>query len=91
MQGYIGETGKQFNHQKLIPNPFKPDELLYKTGDKVCWLPNGDLQFLDRFDDQVKIRGLRVDLNQIASRIENTSLGEEALVLKQERSLMMPH
>lgn len=87
MQGYIGETGKQLNEQKLIPNPFKPKELLYKTGDKVCWLPDGNLQFLGRFDDQVKIRGLRMDLNQIACVLEIHSWVRKAIILKQDKSI----
>ena len=87
MQGYIGEAGKSLNQHKLIPNPFNKNELLYKTGDKVCWLPDGNLQFFGRFDDQVKIRGFRVDLNQVASVLEASDLVKKAIVLKQDKKM----
>lgn len=38
---------------------------IYRTGDRVRSLENGELEFLGRFDDQVKIRGYRVELGEI--------------------------
>ncbi|MEM8931596.1 MAG: amino acid adenylation domain-containing protein, partial [Acidobacteriota bacterium] len=38
---------------------------LYRTGDRVRWLPSGILDFLGRIDDQVKIRGFRVEPGEI--------------------------
>ena len=37
-------------------------EVLYKTGDLVSWLSDGNLQFFGRNDFQVKIQGYRVEL-----------------------------
>ncbi len=38
---------------------------LYKTGDRVRFLPDGNLDFLGRTDHQIKIRGFRVELGEI--------------------------
>jgi amino acid adenylation domain-containing protein/non-ribosomal peptide synthase protein (TIGR01720 family) len=57
----------------FVPNPFVgviresslPHSLIYKTGDKGRWLPNGKIEFLGRIDHQVKIRGFRIELEEI--------------------------
>ncbi len=48
-------------------NPYSndPDARLYKTGDLVRYLPDGQVEFLGRTDNQVKIRGYRVELEEI--------------------------
>ena len=59
------------NKEKFIPNPFSnetPYQRLYKTGDKVRLLLNGNVLCLGRLDDQVKVGGFRIHLNEI----ENT-------------------
>ncbi len=57
----------------FIPDPFSKDstELLYKTGDRVRILPNGDFAFFGREDDQVKLRGNRIELGEIESVLSN--------------------
>ncbi|PFJ51514.1 non-ribosomal peptide synthetase [Bacillus thuringiensis] len=62
-RGYINND--KVNSEKFIENPFKIGQKMYRTGDIVRWLPNGNLEFLGRRDAQVKVRGNRVELGEI--------------------------
>jgi tyrocidine synthetase-3 len=42
---------------------------IYKSGDLVRWLPDGNIEFLGRIDLQVKIRGYRIELGEIEKRL----------------------
>ncbi|KAJ1984127.1 hypothetical protein H4R33_004493 [Dimargaris cristalligena] len=52
--------------KSFIPNPYGPG-CLYRTGDLVCWLSSGKVQFISRKDFQVKLRGYRIELGEIES------------------------
>lgn len=81
--GYLNrpeETAKSF-----VPNPFSDDDqLLYKTGDLVKWLPDGNLVFMGRKDHQVKIRGHRIELNEIEIVLQRYRSISQSVVLVQE-------
>jgi non-ribosomal peptide synthetase component F len=38
---------------------------LYKTGDLARYLPDGNIEYLNRIDNQIKIRGFRIELGEI--------------------------
>ncbi|MDR6782461.1 amino acid adenylation domain-containing protein [Pedobacter africanus] len=64
-QGYLNNPS--LTDTVFIKNPFveEKDAKIYKTGDLVRWLPDGNIQYLGRIDDQVKIRGNRIELGEI--------------------------
>ncbi|WP_459209774.1 amino acid adenylation domain-containing protein [Aquimarina rhabdastrellae] len=65
---------------KFIKNPFKADQIIYKTGDLACWLPSGDIQYQGRLDSQVKIKGYRIELEEIENVIlEYTGINQCAV------------
>lgn len=73
-RGYLNQPA--LSAARFIPNPFSANPLiqdsqarLYKTGDLVRYLPDGNLEFLGRIDDQVKIRGLRIELGEIEAAL----------------------
>ncbi len=59
-------------------------ERLYRTGDQVRWLLDGNIEFLERIDQQVKIRGFRIELGEIESQILKYPSIKEAIVTVRE-------
>ena len=66
----------------FIQNPFTTQhQKVYKTGDIVRMLPDGNIEFIGRKDNQIKIRGHRIELGEIEARIQRSGLVENAVVL----------
>lgn len=53
---------------------------IYLSGDIARWLPDGNVEFLERLDRQVKIRGFRVELTGIENRLLEIDFINEAVV-----------
>ncbi len=72
--------------EKFIPNPFSNDPVarLYKTGDLVRYLSDGNIEYLGRIDHQVKIRGFRIELEEIEAVLNQDSTVREAIVIARE-------
>lgn len=52
--------------EKFLPDPFTSEgNKLYRTGDRVRWNHQGDLEYLGRLDYQIKLRGFRIELGEI--------------------------
>jgi len=66
-RGYLKR--EELTREKFIDDPFNPGERLYKTGDLVRWLDDGNIEFIGRIDQQVKIRGFRIELGEIENRL----------------------
>jgi len=83
-RGYINRS--DLNREKFIPDIFSgvQGDRLYKTGDLVRYLPDGNLEFLDRTDRQVKIRGFRIELGEIESALSQHPDVQEAVILARD-------
>lgn len=78
----LGYLEQDKTEKKFIQNPFnKKYDVMYKTGDIVRWLPDGNLDFLGREDDQVKIRGYRVEISEIEKNLLQHEWVEQCKIL----------
>ena len=70
----------------IQPNTLSHNTRLYKTGDLVRYLSDGNIEYLGRSDNQVKIRGFRVELSEIENKISNYLGIKHVVVLAQEKT-----
>jgi surfactin family lipopeptide synthetase A len=83
-RGYLKRP--ELTSEKFIPHPLSPDPKarLYKTGDLVRYLPEGNIEFLGRIDQQVKIRGFRIELGEIEATLRQHPRIIEPVVVARE-------
>lgn len=74
--------------EKLIPNPYGKTmcDHLYRTGDIVRYLPDGNIEFVGRVDNQIKLRGFRIELGEIESVLSmHPSVHDAVALLREDR------
>jgi amino acid adenylation domain-containing protein len=94
---YIGGAGVARGYYKrsdLTAERFVPDAYsgavggrLYRTGDRVRYGVDGNLEFLGRADDQVKVRGYRIELGEIESVLGEVAAVQQTVVVVRGESM----
>ena len=81
--GYINASQE---NRRFVTNPFRDDEsdLVYYTGDRGRYLPDGSLEILGRLDNQVKIRGVRIEIGEIEAAIGQHPDVRQCIVIAKE-------
>ncbi|KAF9407841.1 hypothetical protein BGZ76_005976, partial [Entomortierella beljakovae] len=79
-RGYLNQP--DLTEKSFLPDTFvgATESRMYKTGDLVRYLPDGNLMYLGRSDHQVKIRGYRIELGEIEILLSEHVLVREAVV-----------
>ncbi|MEO0802305.1 MAG: amino acid adenylation domain-containing protein [Cyanobacteria bacterium J06642_2] len=80
-RGYLNRP--DITAERFISDPFSANlhDRLYKTGDLVRYLRDGNLEFLGRMDSQVKIRGFRIELGEVEAAIAAHPDVKDAVVI----------
>jgi amino acid adenylation domain-containing protein len=64
--------------QAFVAHPFFAGARLYRTGDRVRLLKDGNVEFMGRIDSQIKIRGFRIELGEIETAMRTLAGVQDA-------------
>jgi len=80
--GYLNRP--ELTAERFISSPIQESVRLYKTGDRVRYRLDGNIEYLGRLDHQIKLRGYRIELGEIESLLRQQPQIEDAVVLLRE-------
>ncbi len=85
-RGYLNLPEK--TAEKFMIDPFgdSSDERIYRTGDRVRYLEDGQMEFFGRVDRQVKVRGFRVELDEIDNALRGLPNLSEAFTISRQKA-----
>ncbi|MEM8778211.1 MAG: amino acid adenylation domain-containing protein [Cyanobacteria bacterium P01_G01_bin.49] len=90
-RGYLNRP--ELTKEKFIAAPFEEvkqvgfGQRLYKTGDLARYLPDDNIEFIERIDNQVKIHGFRIELGEIEATLRQHPEVRETVVLSHQDQL----
>ncbi len=82
-KGYLNKEA--LTAARFVPDPFKPHEKLYRSGDLARVLASGELEYIGRIDHQVKVRGFRIELGEIENQLLTQGSIRDVIVLAREK------
>lgn len=67
--GYPGDPER--TRRLFVPDPFRPGETVFRTGDRVRRRGDGCLEYLGRIDRFIKVRGYRIDAGRVEEMLRS--------------------
>lgn len=84
-KGYLNHP--ELTKKAYIPSKYNINKIMYKTGDIVKWMEDGNLVFVGRNDNQIKIKGHRIEINEIVNAIsEYPTIIKNVVLVKEENN-----
>jgi acyl-coenzyme A synthetase/AMP-(fatty) acid ligase/acyl carrier protein len=86
VRGYLNRP--ELTAERFVQSPFcdDPAARMYRTGDRVRYLPNGAIEYQGRMDFQVKIRGYRIELGEIETVLERRpGIGQAVVTAREDK------
>jgi amino acid adenylation domain-containing protein/non-ribosomal peptide synthase protein (TIGR01720 family) len=80
--GYLHRP--ELTTQQFVIHPWLAGEKLYRSGDQVRYLANGEVEYLGRLDQQVKLRGMRIELGEITTCLQQHPAIAQAIVVDRQ-------
>ena len=83
-RGYLGQP--ELTAERFVPDPFaqRPGARMYRSGDRVRYRPDGNIEFPGRLDYQLKLRGFRIEPGEIEAALARHAEVREAVVVLRE-------
>ena len=78
-RGYM--KNERLTQERFVPDPFRKEYRMYRTGDQGAWTSEGEIWFEGRSDNQIKLGGYRIELGEIESLCEKLPYIKQAVAL----------
>ncbi|MCP4303679.1 MAG: amino acid adenylation domain-containing protein [bacterium] len=82
--GYLNRP--ELTLERFVEDPVTGEGTVYRTGDRVAWQPDGNLEFLGRLDRQVKINGHRIEPAEVEAAFLACAAVSQIAVIPEEKN-----
>ena len=82
-RGYLGRPGLTASRFAPDPHDHRSGARIYRTGDRVRYRADGNIEYLERIDQQIKLRGYRIEPGEIEDALLAFESVKQALVITQ--------